>query len=150
MENLIIEEAKESDIPSLIELYAQLDGGDKLTIKEAIKIIENIKKYPHFSLYVARLNDRVVGAFELLIMDNVAHKGAQSGIVEDVIVDSSMRSKGIGRAMMKSAMEICRKNNCYKLVLSSDMKRGEAHEFYESLGFEKHGYSYKVELKTKE
>ncbi|MFA5850930.1 MAG: hypothetical protein WC833_13750 [Bacteroidales bacterium] len=90
LENLKIEKAKENDISSLIELYAQLDSDSKLTIKEAIEILNRIKKYPNYSLYVAKFNDKIVGAFELLIMDNFAHNGAKSGIIEDVVVDISI------------------------------------------------------------
>jgi GNAT superfamily N-acetyltransferase len=148
LENLKIEEAKENDISSLIELYAQLDSDSKLTVKEAVEILNTIKRYPNYSVYVAKLNDKIAGAFELLIMDNFAHKGAKSGIIEDVVVDISMRSKGIGREMMKYAMKICRENKCYKLVLSSNLKREKAHKFYEDLGFVKHGYSFQIDILT--
>ena len=38
-----------------------------------------------------------------------------------------------------------RAKGCYKLVLSSNAKRERAHAFYESLGFERHGYSFRIE-----
>lgn len=95
---------------------------------------------------MAEIADRIVGTFELLIMDNLAHRGQPSGVVEDVVVDSGLQSKGIGRLMMAFAMEICRKKGCYKMTLSSNLKRERAHQFYESLGFKKHGYSYLVEI----
>ena len=44
-------------------------------------------------------------------------------------------SQGIGRAMMAHALEECRKAGCYKLALSSNVQRANAHRFYESLGF---------------
>ena len=34
----------------------------------------------------------------------------------------------------------------YKLVLSSNAKRERAHAFYESLGFERHGVSFRLNL----
>jgi GNAT superfamily N-acetyltransferase len=146
IENFKIVKAQESDISALTDLYSQLDSEDKLSIREAIQIFNKLKQYPDFSVYVARINDKIVGAFELLIMDNFAHNGAKSGIVEDLIVDKSMRSRGIGSTMMKYAIDLCRKNKCYKLVLSSNIKREKAHEFYEKLGFIKHGYSFTIEL----
>ena len=45
-------------------------------------------------------------------------------------------------------MEQCRAAGCYKLSLSTNLRRKEAHAFYESLGFQKHDYSYSVELYT--
>jgi GNAT superfamily N-acetyltransferase len=67
-------------------------------------------------------------------------------VVEDVAVAPSRQGQGIGRAMMAHAIEECRKAGCYKLALSSNVKRAAAHKFYESLGFERHGYSYAVFL----
>jgi GNAT superfamily N-acetyltransferase len=54
----------------------------------------------------------------------------------------------VGRAMMAHAIEQCRKAGCYKLALSSNLKREDAHRFYESLGFERHGYSFVIPTNT--
>jgi len=47
---------------------------------------------------------------------------------------------------MDFAMNYCQSKGCYKLALSSNLNREEAHRFYERLGFKKHGYSFSVEL----
>ncbi len=147
-DSLEIRKATATDIPMILELYAQkeIDDGDILSLDEAIKIFNKFQIYPNYSLYLAEVDNRAVGTFELLILDNLAHKGNKSGIVEDVVVDSNHRSKGIGKRMMEYAMDICRQNNCYKLTLSSSIHRDKAHKFYENLGFKKHGYSFLIEL----
>jgi GNAT superfamily N-acetyltransferase len=66
--------------------------------------------------------------------------------VEDVVVHEAQHSLGIGRFMMKHAMEQAREAGCYKLVLSSNQKRDRAHAFYESLGFQRHGFSFQIEM----
>jgi len=91
-------------------------------------------------------NGQIVGTFLLLIMDGLAHRGKPSGIVEDVVVDEQWRGKGIGKLMMQFAMDHCKRIGCSKLTLSSSMQRTAAHQFYESLGFQKHGYSFRVKL----
>jgi hypothetical protein len=48
--------------------------------------------------------------------------------------------------MMKYAMDISRQKHCYKMVLSSHLRREKAHKFYESLGFKKHGFSFDIDL----
>ena len=48
--------------------------------------------------------------------------------------------------MMAAALAICREAGCYKASLSSNLKSGGAHSFYEKLGFEKHGFSFLVRL----
>jgi predicted GNAT family acetyltransferase len=39
---------------------------------------------------------------------------------------------------------VVREAGCYKMALSSNVKRAAAHAFYESLGFERHGYSFVI------
>jgi GNAT superfamily N-acetyltransferase len=115
-----------------------------LSVPEAEVLFLKMGNYPNYKVYVAELNNQVVGTFALLIMDNLAHQGTPSGIVEDVAVQASLQGKGIGRQMMQYAMQVCGEAGCYKLVLSSNQKRVEAHAFYESLGFDKHGFSFLV------
>jgi len=69
-----------------------------------------------------------------------------NGYVEDVVVDAEFQSQGIGRQMIEYAIDVCRKNGCYKMVLSSSLKCERAHQFYENLGFEKHGFSFLIEI----
>jgi GNAT superfamily N-acetyltransferase len=143
-----IREVKDEDLPVILSLYAQpdVDNGEVLSIEQAHKILARIRSYPEYRIYVAKAEDKIVGTFALLIMDNLAHMGAPSGIVEDVVVDPYWQGKGIGKQMMKFARKRCREMGCYKLALSSNLKRKVAHRFYESLGFKRHGYSFIVEL----
>jgi len=48
--------------------------------------------------------------------------------------------------IMQVAMAQCRAAGCRKLRLSTNLRRKDAHAFYEALGFQKHGYSYLIEL----
>ncbi|KPK77391.1 MAG: acetyltransferase [candidate division Zixibacteria bacterium SM23_73] len=142
-----IREATDGDLPAILSLYAQpdVDNGKVLSIEQAQKIFARIRSYPEYRIYIAKTEDKIIGTFALLIMDNLAHMGAPSGIVEDMVVDPSWQGKGIGKQMMEFARECCRERGCYKLALSSNLKREIAHRFYESLGFQRHGYSFIVE-----
>jgi GNAT superfamily N-acetyltransferase len=146
--DILIRKATEADLPSVLNLYAteDIDNEDVLTLDEAKGILQRFRLYPNYNLYVALISEKVVGTFELLIMDNLAHRGQPSGVVEDVVVDSNCRSMGIGRQMMEHAMNVCREFGCYKLTLSSNMRRERAHRFYEDLSFERHGYSFLIEI----
>jgi GNAT superfamily N-acetyltransferase len=89
-----------------------------------------------------------VGTCTVFILPLLAHAGAPEAIVEDVAVHPRAQSQGIGRALMQHAMRLAREAGCYKLALSSNLKRERAHAFYERLGFERHGVSFSVELET--
>jgi len=143
-----VRKATATDIAAVLSLYAQpdLDDGEILTVEQGVALFERFGRYPDYTLYVAELDHEIVGTFALLVMDNLGHLGSPSGIVEDVVVAPERQSQGIGAAMMRFALERCREKRCYKLVLSSNAKRTRAHAFYESLGYERHGYSFRVDL----
>jgi len=148
MTPLSIRKAELSDLPLLLRLYREIDSGSpaETTVQKADEVFCRIRRYPNYAIYIAEQNETIVGTFSLLIMDNIAHSCSPSGVIENVVVDQRMRGKGIGKAMMQFAMESCRCFGCYKMVLSSNIAREEAHRFYEQIGFKRHGLSFVVEL----
>lgn len=150
--NLVIREATEGDLPAVLALYAQpdMDNGQVLALDEAKLLLAQFRQYPSYRLWVA-CNDNntphvgeVVGSYALLIMHNLAHRGSSSAIVEDVVVSPDRQGQGIGQQMMQHAQQQAHDAACYKLVLSSNQKRERAHAFYESLGFQRHGFSFVI------
>jgi GNAT superfamily N-acetyltransferase len=145
--SLHLREALMTDLPDVLRLYAQpdLDDGKVLSASDAERIFERIASYPNYKVYVAVSNTSVVGTFALLVMDNLGHLGAPSAIIEDVAVDPALQGQGIGKEMMRYAIQLSAENGCYKVVLSSNLKRERAHAFYESLEFKHHGYSFRID-----
>ena len=145
---IVVRKASAADIAAVLGLYAQpdIDDGNVLPVDQAVALFERFGRYPDYTLYVAEQDHEIVGSFALLVMDNLGHLGSPSGIVEDVVVAPARQGNGIGQAMMRFALERCREKGCYKLMLSSNAKRARAHAFYESLGYERHGYSFRVDL----
>ncbi len=146
---LLIREATEDDLPAVLALYAQpdMDNGKVLTLAQAQGLLAQFRQYPSYRLWVACDEDAggaVVGTYALLIMHNLAHQGTPSAIVEDVVVSAERQGQGMGQQMMQHAQQQARLAGCYKLVLSSNQKREHAHAFYESLGFQRHGFSFVI------
>jgi GNAT superfamily N-acetyltransferase len=148
MNSAMIREAFENDLAAILELYqaAGIAGGTGFSVSEARAQLSVLKQYPSFRVFVALIENAVVGTYELLIMDNLAKRGRKSGIVEAVAVRPDYQGQGVGRAMMQHALEQCREGGCYKLTLSSNLVREDAHKFYDALGFKRHGYSFQIEL----
>ena len=148
MTSVRIREARVEDAANILELYREAGIGpeEAFTPEQAQVQLEVFRKYPNYRVFVAELNGIVVGTYELLIMDNLAKRGRKSAIVEDLAVAESNRGRGIGRLLMQHAMQQAQTTGCYKLVLSSNLRREGAHAFYENLGFEKHGYSFVVSI----
>ena len=70
--------ALESDLPQLLSLYAQLgqDDGSVLPLEVATSIYCKMQSYPDYRLYVALDEDRVIGTFAMLVMDNLRDKAS--------------------------------------------------------------------------
>lgn len=145
--NITIRQATDDDVPAVLALYAQpeMDDGKVLSQSQARKVFAQFANYPNYRLFVAVDGAAVVGTYALLVMHNLAHRGTPSAIAEDVVVDRTRQGQGIGRQMMAHAVEQSRLAGCYKLALSSNRRRKNAHAFYESLGFAQHGLSFVIE-----
>ena len=146
--NLECRVALESDLADVLKLYAQpdLDNGIVLPLSEAKGIFKRMAQYPDYKVYVAIYREQIVGTFALLIMDNLGHMGSPMGVIEAVAVDPAWQGRGYGSEMMHHALRVCKEKGCYKAMLSSNLTRERAHAFYESLDFERHGYSFRVTI----
>jgi ribosomal protein S18 acetylase RimI-like enzyme len=137
--------ASKADLAEVLRLYAQPDlDGKALSLLEAEHLFDHIAQYPDYRIYVAVSGAQIVGTFALLIMHNLGHWGTPSAVIEDVAIAPAWQGRGIGKIMMRHALELCGEKGCYKAVLSSNLKRERAHAFYEAVGFERHGYSFRV------
>lgn len=146
--SLTIRPATEADIPAVLDLYWQAGLDEEpMPLDAAIAQWRIICSYPHYAIYVALQDHQIVGTFALLIMENLIHGGQSSGIVESVAVHPAYQGQGVGKAMMQNAMMQCRTHNCYKLTISANAIRTHAHQFYETSGFQKHGYSFHLDLR---
>ncbi|MBC7995918.1 MAG: GNAT family N-acetyltransferase [Rhizobacter sp.] len=146
---LSIVNAERSDIPTLISLYtaAGLDTRgphDETTARAAWDRMH--LAVPGVRVFIAQRAGIAVGTYTLFILPLLAHAGAPEAVVEDVAVHPEAQGQGIGRALMQHAMDLAREAGCYKLALSSNQRREQAHAFYERLGFARHGVSFAVEL----
>jgi len=142
-----IRQATLDDVKDILQIYAEsLDNGKVLSVEKAQRVFLKQQQYPDYKVFVAEYEQQLVGTFALLIMENMAHQGTPSAVVEDVGVIPAMQGKGIGKVMMEYALNYAKEKGCYKMSLSSNLKREKAHQFYESLGFQKHGFSFLMNL----
>ena len=145
---IIIRTALEKDIPRILELYRQLafrpEDYRMPPIEEVRKVFRRMERYPDFKLLVAEDNGRVVGTTILAVLPGFAHGTSPFCVVEYVVVDEACRSRGIGKLLMESVKSIAKDAGCYKIMLTSDVRRERAHKFYRSLGFEPsaHGFRF--------
>ena len=150
VDDLTIRPARSADLPRLLSLYESLKTAAEsaMSLEAAQSRLRGLESDPSQRLYVAELDRRVVGTFSLTFVPGISHGGRDSCVIEDVVVDDTLRRAGIGKRMMRFAMRASAERGCYKLSLSSHVHREAAHRFYEGLGFERHGYSFLIEGST--
>lgn len=147
MKDLEFRIAAKEDLSILNRLYADMD--DKLLMSEAeiTAIWNNIQQVPDYYIYLANVEDRVIGTFSLLFMPTMMQLNFhKSAILDSVAIFSTYRGRGWGTKMMQKALEISAEAGCYKITLSSNITRDRAHSFDKSLGFQQHGWSFSYQL----
>ena len=136
-----VRDATQADLPRIVELLAQLspyaarEDVDPPLLESYRTAFREIETDPRQRLLVVEAGGRVAGTTALIIVPNLSHQGRPYAIVENVVVDEALRSTGYGELLMRHAMEAARQAGCYKLVLTSNKRRADAHRFYERLGF---------------
>jgi len=128
--------AVSGDVPRLLELYAELQPQDPpIAENAALDTFERAVRQG-CTYFVAEENGYVVGTCYVAIIPNITRLCAPIGFLENVVVATPCRRRGIGRMLMDAAIEHARVCGCYKITLQSGVKRDGAHRFYEAAGFD--------------
>ena len=85
----------------------------------------------------------VVGTLQLTFIPGLARRGAWRGQIEAVRIARIHRGGGLGQSLMEWAIAACKARGCNLVQLTSDKARGDAHRFYERLGFKASHEGYK-------
>src|SRR5690625_1076230 len=86
-------------------------------------------------MLVATENQVVIGCLQLTIIPGLARQGMKRAQIEGVRVDRDYRGKKIGEKLFKEAIAIAKSQECGLVQLTTDKQRGDAHRFYDKLGF---------------
>ncbi|KFZ80308.1 GNAT family acetyltransferase [Amycolatopsis sp. MJM2582] len=147
---MIIRQARREDVAAIVGMLADdqigstRDSADDLT--PYLKAFEQIDADPAQLLIVADDGGEAVGTLQLSIIPGLARKGALRGQIEAVRVRSSHRGSGLGGELMRWAIDESRRRGCALVQLTSDVKREDAHRFYERLGFEATHTGFKLKF----
>lgn len=146
-----VREATPDDAEVIARLQAEMDD---LVFEESDydgpvmrEILLDMAGYPFFRAYLAQdAQGTPVGTFSLLVFHSPTHHGTKQALLDAVVVTRESRGLGVGAAMLERAMQIASDAGCYKMMLSSNLKRMDAHRFYERLGFSQHGVGFSILL----
>jgi ribosomal protein S18 acetylase RimI-like enzyme len=88
---------------------------------------------PHSVLFLATIDDRIVGSLTLALYR--IPTGVKAWI-EDVVVDESARGRGVGEALNRAALDEASERGAKNVSLTSRSSREAANRLYQRLGFE--------------
>jgi GNAT superfamily N-acetyltransferase len=129
-----------ADVDPLVELIigGKLAGDDdgpehRDAYLEALREIEDD---PHSTVLVAVNHGvDVVGMLQMFTFRHVPHRGGRCAEIESMHVRHDLRYSGVGGKLLDHAIEIAREMGCYRVQLTSNDQRHNAHRFYERHGF---------------
>lgn len=132
--------ADEAMVAAITSLLSQLTSSP---IVFTLSSLQDIVESDGTHLYIARYGDEVVG---MLSLCNYLAPTGRKMWIEDVVVDRSVRGKGVGRALLDYAIAEARHRGGL-LMLTSRPSRVAANALYSSSGFErKETNVYKMDL----
>jgi GNAT superfamily N-acetyltransferase len=146
--------AVRTDIPAIVRMLAEDELGAQRERFETplpqayYTAFEAIEADPNQELIVAELNGEIVGALQLMYLPSLSYQGGTRAQVESVRVLQELRGQGIGAGMMAWALERARQRGCHLMQLTSHKSRGDAHRFYERLGFTASHIGMKINLEN--
>ena len=127
------------DLPKLLALYAHLHGADNpLPAHERLDEIWGRILRDDSHVYMSGfLGETLIGACNAVVVPNLTRGARPYAVIENVVTHAKDRRTGAGTKVMRRLIDECIARGCYKIMLMSAADRDSAHEFYQSLGFDK-------------
>jgi GNAT superfamily N-acetyltransferase len=97
---------------------------------------------------VADSDGQVVGVCQVIVFQHFQHAGGWCCEVESVHVRADQRGQGIGAQLLEAAEAFAIDQGCYRIQLTSNNVREDAHRFYRSLGYEATHHGFKKYFKA--
>jgi ribosomal protein S18 acetylase RimI-like enzyme len=145
----VIREARADDLPEIARMLADdglgrgRESGEMSVYRDAFA---RMQAQPGNVYLVAEIDGRIAGCLQYTLIHGLSRAGASRAQIEGVRVDSDHRGQRIGEAMVRAAIEQARADSCVLVQLTTDKRRGDAHRFYERLGFEASHVGMKLAL----
>ena len=139
----IIRDAKLTDASALAALVCEL--GYKTTPAEMRRRLKSILDDVNYRTLVAEVDGKVCGMIGTLAYASYEHNDP-SGRILAVVTLANARRRGIGRALIASAKKAFAQKAVTRVSLDTRLTRKDAHQFYESLGYERNGWRFVKQL----
>lgn len=128
---------KSKDIDHIIERHMDLYKGEygfdstfRGYVSEAIYDFVKSQEKNRENIWVAELNEKVVGSIAIVKVDDSTVQ------LRWFLIEPDIRGKGLGKQLMTTAIEFCKENNYSKVFLWTISNLKAARHLYKRYGFE--------------
>jgi len=139
VEGVVIRSAVPADVARIIELLAHgaLEEGreDPTDPDSYLLAVAEIQADGASDVLVAELDGQVVAVCQLIVFRHLQRRGALCAEIESMHVHPDLRRRGIGGQLLQAAVDAAGHAGCYRVQLTSNLQRTDAHRFYERHGF---------------
>jgi GNAT superfamily N-acetyltransferase len=137
---ITVRPAVPADLERLVELMeaGSLEPGreDPADLPAYRAALDEIQAHPPSDVLVAVAGDQVVGVCQFIVFRHLQRRGGRCAELESMHVHPDWRSRGVGGVLLEEAVARARAAGCFRVQLTSNVARVDAHRFYERHGFE--------------
>jgi ribosomal protein S18 acetylase RimI-like enzyme len=144
--DLKIRAAEMNDAAALAQLMCEL--GYETTKSEMQTRMERIAADERYRTFVAVCDGRVCGMIGTVTYPSYEHNDSGGRILALAIM-STLRRRGIGRALIATAEKDFAQRGISRLALNTRLVREDAHKFYDSVGYERNGWRFVKKLSVR-
>ena len=128
---MMVRDARPADLSAVHRLIGQLaDAPDEAAFRARF---ERVLVNDDHRVVVAEVEDKVVGVLHMF--ERPALEKPCEAVVQALVVDSEVRSSGVGEALMREAEAWAQIRKLPSVSLYSRVDRKRAHAFYERIGY---------------
>jgi GNAT superfamily N-acetyltransferase len=138
-----IRPAADRDVESIARLMGEL--GYPTTPQQVIARMARVAGDDRYAAFVAEVDGAVAGFLGLQTGWAYEHDDPFARIIA-LVVDARVRRRGVGARLVEFAETWARERGAHRLMLNTNVRREDAHRFYESVGFSRTGYRYALAL----
>lgn len=140
-----IREMEKADLPQLAGLYRQFwqENADLARMEKQFDVLS--RQDTHILLSAVD-KEMLAGSVMGVVCGELYGDCRPFLVLENMIVDSAYRHKGVGRALLQALEERAKARSCTQIILVTEAEREDACAFYEACGFQLNNRGFKKKL----
>jgi len=137
-------DATEKHRNEVYALLCELEHGELNKARFEELFLQNVKNRDVF--YLLAVEDGMVRGFASLHIQSLLHHVGAVGEIQEIVVTSEHRGRGIGKMLYDRLKQIAEDNQCVSFEVCCNQLRAGSHLFYLSQGMKNSHYKFTLPL----